>query len=62
MAALRKMHAPAGAEDNRVTNRKEDFKVRRSLLTGMGAAAAGAVAGSSVVSAQEYGYSLLYAG
>jgi len=57
MTALRNVHAPTGAGDNQVTNRKEDFKVRRSLLTGMGAAAAGAVAGSTVARAQESGFS-----
>ena len=37
-------------------NNNENFKVRRSLLTGMGVAAAGVVAGSATASAQESGF------
>ena len=57
MAALRNVHAPTGAEEKPLRNRNEDFRVRRSLLTGVGVAAAGAVAGGSVANAQESGFS-----
>lgn len=39
-----------------MTKKNEDFAVRRSLLTGMGVAAAGAVAGASVANGQESGF------
>lgn len=39
-----------------MTRKKEDFTVRRSLLTGMGAVAAGAVTGATVANAQESGF------
>lgn len=37
-------------------NKKQNFKARRSLLTGMGVAAAGIVAGSATAHAQESGF------
>ena len=36
-----------------MTNRNDQFRARRSLLAGMGVAAAGVVAGGSAASAQE---------
>ncbi|MGI9261969.1 MAG: hypothetical protein ACR2QR_08035 [Woeseiaceae bacterium] len=39
-----------------MTTNKDDFAIRRSLLTGMGAAAAGIAAGSTVANAQESGF------
>ena len=39
-----------------MTDKKQDFQLRRSLLTGMGVAAAGAVAGAGTANAQGRGF------